>query len=114
MHWYEYIARKENKKLLWKRLFKLVNNAVFRKIMRNVRKDRDIKLVTTEARRNYLVSKPNCHTTKNFWGNLLAVKAKRIQKLMLHGYIKMLYYIKTEDNYADIAKDVEIRFDTSK
>ena len=33
---------------------------------------------------------------------------------MLHGYIKMLYYIKTEDNYADIAKDVEIRFDTSK
>ena len=85
-----------------------MNNAVL------MRKDRDIKLVTTEARRNYIVSKPNNHTLKIFCGNLLAVKTKRIQILMLHGSLKMLCYIKTEDNYADIAKDIEIRFDTSK
>ena len=43
-----------------------MNNAVFAKIMENVRKHRDIKLVTTNKRRNYLVSEPNCHTTKCF------------------------------------------------
>ena len=32
--------------------------------MENVRKHRDIKLVTTEARTNYLVSEPNYNTAK--------------------------------------------------
>ena len=31
--------------------------------MENARKHRDIKLVTTEAGRNYLVSEPNFHNT---------------------------------------------------
>ena len=43
-----------------------MNNAVFGKSMENVRKDRDIKLITTERRRNYLVLEPNYHTTKFF------------------------------------------------
>ena len=41
-----------------------MNNAVSEKTMENMRKHRDFKLVTTERRRNYLVSEPNYHTTK--------------------------------------------------
>ena len=32
--------------------------------MENVRKRRDIKLISIERRKNYLVSEPNYHTTK--------------------------------------------------
>ena len=55
-----------------KDFFKLMNNVVFGKTMENVRKYKDIKLVTTEMRRNYLVSEPNCHTTKIFYRKLIS------------------------------------------
>ena len=45
-----------------KYLFKLMNNAVLLKTMENVRKHRDNKLVTTDKKRNKLVSEPNYHT----------------------------------------------------
>ena len=45
--------------------------------MENVRKHRDIKLVTTERGRNYLVSEPNYHTTKFFTEHLLAIEMKK-------------------------------------
>ena len=41
-----------------------MNNSVFWQTMENVRKHRDIKLVTTNKKRNQLVSEPNYHTTK--------------------------------------------------
>ena len=44
-----------------------MNNVLFGKTMENVRKDRDIKLVTAEARRNYLLSEPNYNTTNFFF-----------------------------------------------
>ena len=51
-----------------------MNNAVFRKAMENIRKHRDINLVTDEAKRNSLVSKPKYHTAKCFPENLLALE----------------------------------------
>ena len=45
-----------------KDLFKLMNNAVFRKAMENIRKHRDIKLVARDKKRDKSVSEPNYHT----------------------------------------------------
>ena len=60
-----------------KYFFKLMNNPVFgKKALENVRKNKDIKLVTTERRVYYLVSEPNFYTTKFFTENLLAIKKK--------------------------------------
>ena len=69
--------RKEAKNIIEKDFFKLMNNIVFGKTIENVRKHRDIKLVTTETRRNYLVSQRNYHTTKLFTENVLAIEMKK-------------------------------------
>ena len=53
--------RKEAKNF-GKDLFKSMNNSVFGKTMENIRKHRDIKLVTTDKKRSKLVSEPNYHT----------------------------------------------------
>ena len=57
---------------LEKYFFELMNNSVFGKIMENVGKRRDIKLVTKVKKINQLVSEPNYHTTKYFSEGLLA------------------------------------------
>ena len=69
--------KKKKKKKCEKDFFKLMNNYVFGKTMENVRKHRDIRLVTTEKRRVKLVSEPNYHTTKQFSENLLAIEMKK-------------------------------------
>ena len=50
--------------------------------MKNLRKHRNIKLVTTERRRNYLVSEPNYYATKFFTEYLLAIEMKKTEILM--------------------------------
>ena len=71
--------RKEANNDVEKDFFKLMNSSVFGKNMENVRKHRDIKLVTINKRRDYLVSKPNYHTTKRFSEDLLAMEINKIK-----------------------------------
>ena len=74
--------RTEAKNEFEKYFFKLMNNYLFGKTMENVRKHRDIKLVTTEEKRIKLVSEPNYHTTKQFSENLLAIEMKKTKVKM--------------------------------
>ena len=70
--------RKKAKNDFEEDFFKLMNNAVFVKTMENARKHRDIKLVTTERRRNCLVSEAIFHTTTKFFTeNLLTMEMKK-------------------------------------
>ena len=56
-----------------KDFYKLMNNAVYRETVENVRKLKNIKLVNDDTKRNKLVSDPNYHTTKWFSENLLPI-----------------------------------------
>ena len=59
-----------------------MNDSVFGKTMENARKDSDIRRVTTDKRRNQLVSEPNYHTTKRFSERLLIIEMKKIEVKM--------------------------------
>ena len=99
-----------------------MNDVVLGKTMENVSKHRDIKLVTTSKRRNYSGSEPNCHTTKWFSKNLLAIEMKKakvkmnkpvylglsilkISKILMTGfyddYIKPNYHQNSKLRYKD-------------
>ena len=95
--------RTEAKNEFEKDFFKLMNNSVFGKTMENVRKHRDIKLVTTEERRNKLVSEPNYHTTKHFSENLLATEMKKTK-------IKMNKPVYLGKSILDISKTLTYEF----
>ena len=69
--------RKEAKNDFERDFFKLMNNSVLGETMENLRKHRDINLVTTDEKRNKVVSEPNYHTTKRFSENLLAIEMKK-------------------------------------
>ena len=69
--------RKAAKNDFEKDLFKLMNNSVFGKTMENIRKHRDIKLVTTDKERSKLVSEPNYHTINLISEDLSIIEMKK-------------------------------------
>ena len=134
-----------------KDFFKLMNNSVFGKTMENIRKHRNIKLVTTEEKYLRTVMCPNFKSGVLFGENLMGCEMGKIKVVMKkpvylaqaildlskiimyefhydymvpkYGLEKfklcymdmdsLVYDIKTEDFYEDIANDVKARFDTS-
>ena len=129
-----------------KDFYKLMNNAVFGKTMKSVRKHRNIKLVTSEESYFRTVMKPNFKSGVRFGENLMECEMGNIKVVMKkpvylgqaildlsmyefhYDYMKpkfkdlklcymntdpLIYNIKTEDFYADIANDIPVRFDTS-
>ena len=134
-----------------KDFFKLMNNSVFGKTMENIRKHRNIGLVTTEEKYLCMVMKANFKSGVLFGENLMGCEMGKIKvvinkpvylsqaildlskivmyefhydymvpkygleklKLCYMDMDSLVYDIKTEDFYADIADDVEVRFDTS-
>ena len=65
-----------------KDLFKLMNNSVFGKTMENIRKHRDIKLVTTDKKRSKLVLEPNYHTIHLISEDLSIIEMKKTKVKM--------------------------------
>ena len=74
--------RTEAKNDFKKDFFKLLSNAIFGKTIKNVRKHRVIKLVTTDKRRNQLEVEPSYHTTKHFSDNVMAREMKKTRVKM--------------------------------
>ena len=74
--------RKAAKNDFEKNLFTLMNNSVFRKTMENIRKHRDIKLVTTDKKRSKLVSEPNYHTINLILEDLPIIEMKKTKVRM--------------------------------
>ena len=132
-----------------KDFFKLMNNSVFGKTMENIRKHRNIKLVTNKEKYLQTVMKPNFKSGVLFDENLMGCEMGHTKVVMKkpvylgqtisdlskivmyefhYDYMKpkfkdfqlcyvdtdsLVYHIKAEDFYTDIANDMEERFDTS-
>ena len=64
-----------------KDLFKFMNNSVFEKTMKNIRKH-DIKLVTLDKKRSKLVSEPNYHTINLISEDLSIIEMKKTKVKM--------------------------------
>ena len=74
--------RKAGKNDFEKDFFKLINNAVFGKTMENIRKHRDIKLVTTDKKRSKLVSELNYRTINLISEDLSITEMKKTKVKM--------------------------------
>ena len=71
--------RKNAKNEFEKYFYKLKINSIYGKTVQNDRNHRDIRLVTTEAKRNKLASEPNYHSTKCISKHLLVMEMKKTE-----------------------------------
>ena len=74
--------RKNAKNHFEKDFFKLMNNSVFGKTMENVRKHKDVRIVTTDEQRSFLPSEPIYHSTKYISKDLLIIEMKKAEVKM--------------------------------
>ena len=91
--------------------FKLINNSLFGKTMKNIMKQRDVRLVANNRSKSRLVLGPNCYTTKylvwlretKVWRQCQNMLSRHGQLYRLRKIWKCLFWL---------AGDFEIRFDT--
>ena len=114
--------RKNVKNEFEKDFYKLKINSIYGTTVKNDRKHRDIKLVTTEAKRNKLASEPNYQSTKCISKHLLVMEMKKtevkinkpiyfgqavldLSKILMfefwYGYLKPMYGDKIRLCYTD-------------
>ena len=62
--------------------FKLMKNSVFGKIIENVRKRREIKLIVTEERRKKLVPEPDYASCTEFSDHLMVIEIRKTRVLI--------------------------------
>ena len=74
--------RKAAKNDFEKEFFELMNNLVFEKTLENIRKHKNIKLVTTDKKRSNLVSEPNYHTINLISEDLSIIEMKKTKVKM--------------------------------
>ena len=79
-----------------KDLFKLMNNSVFGKTMENIRKHRDIKLVTTDKKRSKLVSEPYYHTINLISEDLSIIEMKKTKSKNEQTYLLRIINIRNQ------------------
>ena len=60
----------------------MLNNSVFGKTMENIKKHRDIKLVTTDKKKSKLVSEPNYNTINLIFEDLSIIEMKKTKVKM--------------------------------
>ena len=75
--------RKVAKNDFEKSFFKLMNNAVFGKMIENVRKRRDIRLITNKDRREKLISEPNYASCTPFSTELMAIEMRLFTRIYM-------------------------------
>ena len=71
--------RKNAKNEFEKDFYKLKINSIYGKTVQNDRNHRDIKLVTTENKRNNLAPEPNLKSTKYISKDLLIMEMKKTE-----------------------------------
>ena len=88
---------------------KYIVNSVVGKTMENVRKHRDIKVITTNKRTIYLLSEPNYHTTKLFSECLLAIEMNKTKvKMNKPVYLGLSIYYENNDKPLPICKNKKV------
>ena len=85
IYWYEYWSKEKKQKMILKKIFLSWSIMQFLEKLWKILENRgDIKLATTERKRNYLVSEPNYHTTNIFTENLLAIEMKKKAEVLIN------------------------------